>query len=72
MATSIVFRRELGTYLRSPIGWIIAAAALLIEGLLFQAFALSKPMLSADVLRWYFWTMSGVTMGVAIVLSIRA
>ena len=71
MATSIVFRRELGAYLRSPIGWIIAAAALLIEGLLFQAFALSKPMLSADVLRWYFWTMSGVTIGVSIVLSIR-
>lgn len=70
-ATSVIFRRELGTYLRSPIGWIIAAAALLIEGLLFQAFALSKTMLSAEVLRWFFWTMSGVTMGVAIVLSIR-
>ena len=23
-ATSIIFRRELGSYLRSPVGWIIA------------------------------------------------
>ena len=26
-ATSIIYKRELGRYLRSPIGWIIAAAA---------------------------------------------
>ena len=49
-ATSIIFRRELATYVRSPVGWIIAAAALLVEGILFQAWGLSKTMLSADVL----------------------
>jgi ABC-2 type transport system permease protein len=70
-ATSIIFRRELGSYLRSPVGWIIAAAALLIEGILFQAWGLSRAMLSADVLRQFFYTMSGVTMIVAIILSIR-
>lgn len=70
-ATSIIFRRELATYVRSPVGWIIAAAALLIEGILFQAWGLSKTMLSADVLRQFFYTMSGVTMIVSIILSIR-
>ena len=71
MPTSIIFRRELAAYLRSPVGWIIAAAALLIQGILFQAQALSKPMLSADILRMFFYTMSGVTMITSIILSIR-
>jgi ABC-2 type transport system permease protein len=70
-ATSIIFRRELGTYLRSPIGWIIVAAALLAEGILFQVYGLSKPMLSADLLRQFFMTMSIVTGFAAIILSIR-
>jgi ABC-2 type transport system permease protein len=71
-AISIIFKRELGTYLRSPIGWIIAAAALLIEGILFEAWGLSKTgALSADILRQFFYTMSGVTMIVSIILSIR-
>jgi ABC-2 type transport system permease protein len=70
-ATSIIFRRELATYLRSPVGWIIAAAALLVEGILFQAWGLSRTMLSADVLRQFFYTMSGVTMITAIILSMR-
>jgi gliding motility-associated transport system permease protein len=52
-ATSIIFRRELGRYLRSPIGWIIAAAALLVEGILFQSQALSGEQLSAIVLERY-------------------
>ena len=70
-ATSIIFKRELASYLRSPVGWIIAAAALLVEGILFQAWGLSRPMLSADLLRQFFYTMSGVTMITAIILSIR-
>ena len=70
-ATSIIFRRELASYVRSPVGWIIAAAALLVEGILFQAQGLSRAMLSADVLRMFFFTMSGVTMITAIILSIR-
>ena len=70
-ATSIIYRRELSTYLRSPIGWIVAALALLVEGILFEAWGLSKTMLSADVLRQFFYTMSGVTMITSIILSIR-
>jgi ABC-2 type transport system permease protein len=71
VTTSIIFRRELAAYLRSPVGWIIAAAALLIEGILFQSRGLSKPMLSADILREFFMTMSGVTMIASVILSIR-
>lgn len=70
-ATSIVLRRELAAYLRSPIGWIIVAAALLAEGILFQVYGLSKPMLSADLLKQFFMTMSIVTGFTAILLSIR-
>ncbi|HTJ40727.1 MAG TPA: ABC transporter permease [Kofleriaceae bacterium] len=70
-ATSIIFRRELGAYLRSPIGWVVAAALLLLDGLLFQAFAMERAALSADVLRAFFmWT--SITTGIAsIVLSVR-
>src|SRR3954464_6224434 len=70
-ATSIIFRRELGTSPRSPIGWIVAVLALLVEGILFEAWGLQKTMLSADVLRQFFYTMSGVTMITSIILSIR-
>ena len=70
-ATSIIYRRELGRYLRSPIGWIIAAAGLLVAGILFQAIALSGERLSADVLAQFFWGTSGVVVGVSVLLSFR-
>ena len=70
-ATSIIYRRELGRYVRSPIGWIIAAVALLVAGILFQAFALSGQKLSADVLSQFFWSFSGVVIGLGVLLSFR-
>jgi ABC-2 type transport system permease protein len=70
-ATSIIYRRELGAYLRSPVGWIVVAAALLFDGILFQSQALSGEMLSATVLQKYFWGTSGVVMFVAVILSFR-
>jgi ABC-2 type transport system permease protein len=70
--TSIVYRRELGSYLRSPLGYIVAAIFLLACGVLFQMEALGKgKMLSADVLRKFFMFASGATVVAAIVLSIR-
>ena len=45
--------RELGSYLRSPIGWVIIAVLLLVDGILFQAFALRGEQLSAVVLESY-------------------
>jgi len=71
-ATSIIYRRELGSYLRSPLGYLIAAAMLLVCGLLFQSQALGKEAkLSADVLSEFFRFCSGCTIGAAIALSIR-
>ena len=39
-ATLLIARRELGAYLRSMTGYVIAALVLVIDGLLFQAFVL--------------------------------
>jgi ABC-2 type transport system permease protein len=68
---SIIFRRELGAYVRSPLGWVVAAAFLLLDGILFQSYALGKQMLSAHVLSWYFQLTGILTCIAAIVLSFR-
>jgi ABC-2 type transport system permease protein len=71
-AVSTIYRRELSSYLRSPIGYIIAATMLLVCGVLFQSQALGKsPNLSAIVLSEFFRYCSGCTIGAAIALSIR-
>lgn len=71
-ATSIIFRRELAAYLRSPIGYVIAALLLLVCGILFQAKALGEgKQLSAIVLQKFFEFSSGTTVVAAIALSIR-
>lgn len=71
-ATSIIFRRELGAYLRSPVGYVIAALFLLVCGILFQAKALGEgKLLSAVVLQRFFEYSSGMTVVMAIALSIR-
>jgi ABC-2 type transport system permease protein len=70
-ATSIIFRRELGTYLRSPYGWVIAAVLLLLFGLLFQGFAMSGEMLSAYVLERFFYVASGIPLVGGVLLSFR-
>jgi len=68
----LIARRELRAYLRSPFGYIVAAALLLIDGLLFQAFALGGgARLSADVLHDFFYFASGTTMVASILLSMR-
>lgn len=69
----LVAGRELKAYLRSPLGYIIAAAVLLADGILFFAWALSpdKQLLSAEVLREFFYAAGGVTMFACIALSMR-
>jgi len=66
----LVAERELGSYARSLLGWAIAAAALLVEGVGFSANGLSGTRMSADVLREFFNGASGVTMIVAVLMSI--
>lgn len=70
-ATSIIFRRELGSYLRSPIGWVIIAVLLLVDGILFQAFAMRGEQLSANVLETYFNFSSMFSATAGVLLSFR-
>lgn len=74
-ATGIIFRREFNAYVRSPMGYIVAAVVLLIDGLLFYAQELGPQggeRLSGQVLEWGFlFNASGMTAVAAVALSIR-
>ncbi|MEQ8890378.1 MAG: ABC transporter permease, partial [Sandaracinaceae bacterium] len=68
----LIIRRELGSYLRTPSGYFIAAGVLLLNGLLFNAFAIGEePQLSSDVLRIFFYWAGIVTMLGGVVFSMR-
>ena len=70
-AISIIYRRELGAYIRSPFSWVIAAALLLLDGIFFQGFVVRGEQLSASVLERYFYFSSGVAIGAGVLLSFR-
>lgn len=70
-ATSIIYRRELGAYLRSPFAWVIAALFLLVTGIFFRAWVLPGERLSALVLEQHFMFASLTTIGAALLLSFR-
>ncbi|MGE0550161.1 MAG: ABC transporter permease [Kofleriaceae bacterium] len=70
-AISIIYRRELGAYLRSPASWVIAAALLLLDGILFQAIVITGEQLSAMVLERYFWVSSYIAVIAGVALSFR-
>jgi ABC-2 type transport system permease protein len=67
----LIARREMGAYVRSPLGSVIIAGALLIDGILFYYKGLSQKMLSADVLTEFFYGASGITMAASLILSMR-
>ncbi len=68
----LIARRELMSTLGSPTGTVIAAAVLLIDGLLFNGFALGGGRrLSADVMSDFFYFSSGTTMIVGLLLAMR-
>jgi ABC-2 type transport system permease protein len=69
-AATIIFKREMGTYLTSIVGRIVGALALLLMGVAFQVFG-AKTQLSGEMLSQFFWGSSGVIMGTAIILSVR-
>jgi ABC-2 type transport system permease protein len=69
-AATIIFKREMGTYLQSIVGRIVGALALLLMGVTFQVFG-AKTQLSGEMLSQFFWGSSGVVMGTAIILSVR-
>jgi ABC-2 type transport system permease protein len=69
----LIASRELAAYLKSPLGYIVAAAVLFLDGLLFNAFALSADnALSSDVLRAFFYFSSGLVMAASVLLSMRS
>jgi ABC-2 type transport system permease protein len=67
----LIARRELAAYARSPLGAVIIAGGLLIDGILFYYRGLSEKKLSAEVLVEFFYVASGVTMVASLVLSMR-
>ena len=70
-ATSIIYVRELLAYLRSPFSWVLAALLLLVQGILFQAFALQGEQLSAIVLERFFYFASCIPLFGGVLLSFR-
>jgi ABC-2 type transport system permease protein len=67
----LIVSRELGSYLRTPSAYFIAAAVLLVDGLLFNAFAVGERRLSAEVLQIFFYFAGIVTMGGGVLFSMR-
>lgn len=68
----LIVRRELGQYLRSSSGYVIAAGILLIQGLLFNVFAIgTSSRFSTEVLEDYFYFASGTTVAAALLFSMR-
>jgi ABC-2 type transport system permease protein len=71
-AILLIARRELGNYFRTWIGYIIIAAALFIDGLLFNGYAMGTgDKRSSEVLSLFFFLSSGVTMIASIFISMR-
>src|SRR5207245_273913 len=71
-AIRLIVRRELAAYYRSYLGYVIIAAVLLIDGLLFNAYAMgSSQKKSAEVLHDFFYFSSGTTMVASIFISMR-
>jgi ABC-2 type transport system permease protein len=68
----LIARRELNAFFSTWMGYVIAFAALLINGLLFNAFAVGdKPRFSHEVLYQFFYYSSGIAMVAGIFLAMR-
>jgi len=72
-ATWLIARRELSAYLRTMGGYVVAAAVLFVNGILFNAFALGADhnRLSTEVLSQFFYLCSGTIMTASVFLSMR-
>lgn len=68
----LVLKRELAAYFRSYMGYVILAVVLLMDGILFNVYALGGgAKYSAEVLRQFFYFSSGTTMIAGIFLTMR-
>lgn len=68
----LIAGRELSSYFKTWTGYIVVFAALLIDGLLFNAFAIGDaPKYSSEVLRSFFFYSSGIAMVAAVFLAMK-
>jgi ABC-2 type transport system permease protein len=64
--------RELGAFFDTWMGYVIAAAVLIVDGVLFNSFAVSaEPKFSTEVLADFFYFASGMSMVAGIFLAMR-
>jgi ABC-2 type transport system permease protein len=67
-----IARRELMTYVNTMWGWVVLAGVLILDGLFFNALALTaKPQYSADVLETFFFWSSGTKIIAGLLLTMR-
>jgi ABC-2 type transport system permease protein len=68
----LIARRELAAYLRSWTGYVIIALVLALDGVLFNALALTNgEHRSGDVLSYFFFLTSGLVMISSVLISMR-
>lgn len=68
----MVARRDLAAYLNSYWGYAVVAVLLVLEGLMFNAFALTdRPKYSAQVIEEFFYLTFGFVCFAAVILSMR-
>lgn len=68
----LIAQREMGAFFSTWMGYIIAAMALFINGLLFNAFAIGDtPEFSAVILSRFFYFSSGICMVSGVFLAMR-
>lgn len=67
-----ILKRELAYYLRSPMGYIILAVALFLNGLLFNVWAIgTESRTSGQVLTEFFLHTGGVVMAASVFVTMR-
>ncbi len=68
----LIARRDFQAYFNTAWGYVVLAVVLLVNGLLYNAFAMkSTARYSSDVLEDFFYFASGTTMIAAIILTMR-
>jgi len=68
----LIARRELAAFFSTWMGYVICAATLFVNGLLFNGFAVGQnPKFSAQVLEDFFYYASGMSMVAGIFLAMR-
>lgn len=67
----LIARREIQGYLLSPLGYVIIAALLLLDGLAFNAVAMAGEKPSFDVLQMFFFYSCGMVATGGVLFSMR-